>query len=104
MGKSANDLNTAGFVDDGFLNGLLQVFLDWGIIMALIIYICYCRSPLLNDKKTMLLFSFIVFLSMTAEPISRTIFFYIFPFSTLIMKSNTKTYINGKNFNNYSDI
>lgn len=81
-----NDSSYDAFERDGFLNGFLQVFLDWGVIGGFFIYILFIRSPLLGGINKMLPFSIIFFLSLFSEPISRTIFFYLFPFSTLIIK------------------
>lgn len=90
MGSKANELNYAGFEEDGFLNGFLELFLDWGVFVAIFLIIQYTKSPLLQDRKTMLIYSFIVFTSFIGEPLARTIFFYIFPFSTMVLKNKYK--------------
>ena len=86
LGRDANELNYQGFEEDGFLNGLLMVFLDWGIILGGLIIVLFCRSPLLEKKKSMLIYSCMFFLSLFGEPISRTILFYMFPISTIMFR------------------
>lgn len=88
LGRDANELNYQGFEEDGFLNGLLMVFLDWGIILGGLIIVLFCRSPLLEKKKSMLIYSCMFFLSLFGEPISRTILFYIFPISTIMFREH----------------
>lgn len=104
MGSEANELNYAGFEEDGFLNGFLELFLDWGVFVAIFLLIQYTKSPLLQDRKKMLFFSFIVFTSFFGEPLARTIFFYIFPFSTMLINNYNNTLLINENFNNHSDM
>ncbi|MGQ1946425.1 hypothetical protein ACT3CD_04900 [Geofilum sp. OHC36d9] len=73
-----------GFISDGYLNGFLEVFLLWGLFFGLLLYYFFYKSPLFLTKSFAFSFCIISFLSFTAEPITQTSFFYLFPLSTLL--------------------
>lgn len=79
-----------GFMNDGYLNGFLGVFLDWGVFLGLALYFLFYKSPLLENKKIAIPFCLICFLSFSAEPITRTSFFYLFPLSALFLDTTNR--------------
>lgn len=86
-----------GYFAGGYTNGLMGVFLDYGIILGIwLLYLVY-KSPLIWNNKTSInpiLFILIFLFSMTSEPISRTTLFFLFALSSLVIKSNL--FINSK--------
>lgn len=86
--KSKDWVSNMDYLAGGYTNGLMGVFINWGLLGGLIIYIYCIRTPLLNNDKYKVLFLLVIFCSMTSEPISNTSFFYLFVTSYFSKKSN----------------
>ncbi len=79
---------TQGYFAGGYTNGLMGVFLDYGVILGLILYWYTLRSPLIwnnKNKITPWCFYAVYFCSLTGEPIARTSLFFFFALSYLVL-------------------
>jgi hypothetical protein len=59
-------------------NGYMIFLLDWGLIFGLILLLSTFKTGLFPDKKLNVLTLLLIYISMSAEPISNTTFFYSF--------------------------
>lgn len=91
-------IDTTGYFAGGYTNGVLGIFLNWGIFLGFIIVLCFIKSPLINCYHKFFRYFFIVifFTGMVSEPISYTTFFYLFSLSSLCIPSKLRYIKYGK--------
>lgn len=88
----------SGYMDQGMVNSFASLFVEWGIPMALLILVGLFSTPLLKEKKLKVLFFVTLVGVIIGTPITRTGFFYLFPFSCLLIsKFNNKVKYGKKN-------
>ena len=100
--------NQFGYFAGGFTNGLFGVFLDYGLIIGLMLYWFTLKSPLIWDNRKLInpyCFYAVYFCSLIGEPISRTTLFFMFALSYLIIfQKNSLFHRTVKNINKTSVI
>lgn len=92
-----------GYFAGGYTNGLMGVFLDYGLILALLLYWFTLKAPIIwNNRKKINPFCFyaVYFCSLIGEPISRTTLFFVFAFSYLVNFPQRKVLLTNSS-NNY---
>lgn len=73
-----------GYYEEEMVNDFAAFLVQWGLILAPIIFYFFYKTPLIEDRRLRLLF-FIGFLSViTGCPITRTGIFYLFPLSSIL--------------------
>lgn len=75
-----------GYMNQGMVNSFASLFVEWGIPITLLIFILMFKTPLIYDFKLRLLFIVAVLCVLMGSPISNTGFFYMYVFSTILMK------------------
>ena len=75
-----------GYMNQGMVNSFASLFVEWGIPITLLIFILMFKTPLIYDFKLRLLFIVAVLCLLMGSPISNTGFFYMYVFSTILMK------------------
>lgn len=80
-----------GYMEQGMVNSFAALFVEWGIPITLLIFYLMFKTPLINDNKLKLLYIVAVLCVLMGSPISRTGFFYMYAFSTVLLaKTNIK--------------
>lgn len=79
-----------GYMDQGMVNSFASLFVEWGIPLSILILIGLFATPLIKDIKLKLLFFLTLVGVIIGTPITRTGFFFLFPFSCLIIPRLTK--------------
>lgn len=80
-----------GYMEQGMVNSFAALFVEWGIPITLLIFYLMFKTSLINDKKLKLLYIVTVLCVLMGSPISRTGFFYMYAFSTVLLaKTNIK--------------
>ena len=80
-----------GYMEQGMVNSFAALFVEWGIPITLLIFYLTFKTPLINDNKLKLLYIVAVLCVLMGSPISRTGFFYMYAFSTVLLaKTNIK--------------
>lgn len=81
-------VNSLGYFAGGYTNGLLGIFLNWGIPIGLFLLFLFYRSPIIriSSKRFTIFFMTIFLLSTLSEPITFTPFFFVFPISAFYRK------------------
>lgn len=74
-----------GYMDQGMVNSFASLFVEWGIPLSILILIGLFATPLIKDIKLKLLFFLTLVGVIIGTPITRTGFFFLFPFSCLIV-------------------
>lgn len=74
-----------GYMDQGMVNSFASLFVEWGIPLSILILIGLFATPLIKDIKLKLLFFLTLVGVIIGTPITRTGFFFLFPFSCLII-------------------
>lgn len=84
-----------GYMNQGFVNSFAGLVVEWGAPTFIILLILFFRTPLFLDFKIKILFFITMLLVLMGTPIARTGFFYMFPFSTLLLNKQKydKNYI-----------
>lgn len=85
--------STQGYFAGGYTNGFMGVFLDYGLILGLILYGFTLKAPIIWNNREFInpyIFYLIYFCSLTGEPISRTSMFFLFSLSFLVNKTAKK--------------
>lgn len=80
---SAGDYD--GYMDQQFVNAVAGLMVEWGLPIFLLIVVLISKSPLFPNKKLKYLYLLAIFLVLMGTPIARTGFFYLLPFSTLLL-------------------
>lgn len=80
-----------GYMEQGMVNSFAALFCEWGAPITLIIFALMFKSPLIEDKKIKLLYMVAVLCVLMGSPISKTGFFYMYAFSTLLFKKQPIT-------------
>ena len=75
----------SGYMDQGMVNSFASLFVEWGIPIALLILLGLFSTPLLKGKGLKVLFFVTLVGVIIGTPITRTGFFYLFPFSCLLI-------------------
>lgn len=76
-----------GYFAGGYTNGLMGVFLDYGMIFGLILYALILKAPIIWNNTSLVnpyCFFAVFFCSLIGEPISRTSLFFLFALSFLV--------------------
>lgn len=91
-----------GYMLGGYTNGVFGAFLNYGLILALIIYFQIFRSPLINNEGINKLFFMAIFLAaLIGEPLSATTFFFTLALSNWVLpKSNVSSSALNNNYKN----
>lgn len=69
----------------GMTNGFAGLLVEWGLIISLVVFYCTLKTPLIEDKKLKWLYLLAMFMVLMGSPISRTGFFYVYPFSFILL-------------------
>lgn len=102
-----SEIDSLGYFAGGYTNGLLGLFLNWGIPLGFWILYMFCKAPIIwTGSKLFAIFFIIIFLLSTlSEPITATSFFFLFVISFFYQSEfNTKKRkvmmlrLKGKNF------
>ena len=80
----------SGYMDQGMVNSFASLFVEWGIPLSILILSGLFATPLIKDVKLKILFFLTLVGVIIGTPITRTGFFYLFPFSCLLMSKLTK--------------
>lgn len=86
----------SGYMDQGMVNSFASLFVEWGIPLSILILVGLFATPLIKDVKLKILFFLTLVGVIIGTPITRTGFFYLFPFSCLLTSKLTKTCKNEK--------
>ena len=86
-----------GYMDQGMVNAFASLIVEWGCILFIVIIYLLLKSPLFSDNKIRIVFMVALLGVLMGTPISRTGFFYLFVFSTLVCQNSTKLRVS-KNF------
>lgn len=70
----------------GMTNAFAALFVEWGLIITLIIFYLMFTSPLYNSRRTAFIMTCTFLFVLMGTPIARTGFFYLFPMSSLLFK------------------
>lgn len=81
----------SGYMDQGMVNSFASLFVEWGIPLSILILSGLFATPLIKDVKLKILFFLTLVGVIIGTPITRTGFFYLFPFSCLLMSKLTNT-------------
>lgn len=73
-----------GYMEQGMTNAFASLIVEWGCVLFILIIILLLKTPLFPDKKLRIVFMVALLGVLMGTPISRTGFFYVFVFSTLI--------------------
>lgn len=79
-----------GYMNQNMVNSFAALFVEWGLVITFLIFFCFFKTPLIPERKLRFLFVVIVFMVIMGTPISRTGFFYLFVFSTILLKHREK--------------
>ncbi|WP_343331427.1 O-antigen ligase family protein [Draconibacterium aestuarii] len=80
-------ISTSGYMGGGYTNGLLSLFILYGIPLGILILFSLFKNTFIGSSTIeRIIFFLIVTLSLISEPISSTSFFFLFPLSTIILK------------------
>lgn len=84
-----------GYMEQGMTNAFASLIVEWGCIMFILIIYLLFMSPLFPNKKLRIVFMVALLGVLMGSPISRTGFFYLFVFSTLVCyKSSMRKELN----------
>lgn len=67
----------------GMTNAFAGLFVEYGLIIPVLLFYFFYISPLLRNKETAILVVACILSVLMGTPIARTGFFYMFPFSTI---------------------
>lgn len=73
-----------GYMEQGMTNAFASLIVEWGCVLFILIIYLLLKTPLLPDKKLRIVFMVALLGVLMGTPISRTGFFYLFVFSTLV--------------------
>ncbi|MDR2407021.1 MAG: hypothetical protein LBE13_02750 [Bacteroidales bacterium] len=77
-----------GYLTGGFTNGLLGIFVKYGIPIGLLLCIGFINSVFGEIKQDKYIFALLCIVSFVGEPITDTAFLFLVAFSTIIIKTN----------------
>lgn len=80
-----DNVDNSGYMNHSIVNGFASLFVEWGLLFALLHCFLFYKTPLINDSKFRKLFSLTFFCVLMGTPIVHTGFFYIYPFSSMMM-------------------
>lgn len=83
--KSLVEGDEDGYMAAEIVNGLMIFLLDFGLPLGLYLLYKASRFNLFEDNKIRNVFLFVILLTLNAEPISRTGFFFFFVFSSIFI-------------------
>jgi len=84
-----------GYMEQGMVNAFASMFVEWGIFSFVLLFLMF-RSPLFGyNSRLRFLYMTCFCLVLMGTPITRTGFFYMLPFSTLLI---SPTYKRGKQY------
>ena len=84
-----------GYMEQGMTNAFASLIVEWGCVMFILIIYLLFMSPLFPNKKLRIVFMVALLGVLMGSPISRTGFFYLFVFSTLVCcKSSIRKELN----------
>ena len=87
-----------GYMEQGMVNAFASLIVEWGCVLFLFIIYLLLKSPLFPDNKIRIVFMVALLGVLMGTPISRTGFFYLFVFSTLVCRKS-KTLHKNKHLN-----
>jgi len=82
--EQENDPSEA-YMEQGMVNSFAALFVEWGIIIAVLILVLFYRNRLIIDRKLNILIALTVFCVIFGTPITRTGFFYMFVISSFLL-------------------
>jgi len=71
------------YSDVGMTNAFAGLFVEYGLIIPIILFLLFYLSPIFPNKETAILVEVCMLFMLMGTPIARTGFFYMFPFSTI---------------------
>ena len=82
--------NVDRFSEVGMTNAFAGLFVEYGLIIPVLLFWLFYVSPIFPNRGTAILVEVCVLVVLMGTPIARTGFFYMFPFSTLILFKKRK--------------
>ncbi|WP_336834261.1 hypothetical protein [Sphingobacterium siyangense] len=97
-----------GYMDQGITNAVAGLFIEWGIVLALIFIFFLFKNPLFPDKRLRIVFAIVLLVVLLGTPILNTGFVFISILSYYLMpaefQEKRKRYIKYLNIKKHGNI